>query len=258
MFLHNKTRAQQVKLNTMKSIAASMAHELRIPLRAISASLDGIKKTLPKLIQTYKIAKKGELAIPHFHKGECSSLPELFEIATSETKLSFNIIDILLVKADIFCKDLTICSMQQCIKETLNRYAFDTGDIDLINCRITDFMFRGNQLLMVHVFFNLIKNALYYVKVAGQGRIYIWSDDEKSANKVHFKDTGKGIAKKDLPHVFDNFFSKTTHGTGVGLAFCKMTMERFGGKIVCRSVENEFVEFILFFPKIKTMEKTGV
>ena len=113
----------------------------------------------------------------------------------------------------------------------------------------SDFSFKGDELLMIHLLFNLLKNALYYIKVAGKGDIHIWCDQNEKHNILHFKDTGQGIAKKDLPHIFERFFTKTPHGTGIGLAFCKMVMNSLGGDITCSSHEKEFAEFTLLFPK---------
>lgn len=62
-------------------------------------------------------------------------------------------------------------------------------------------------------------------------------------------DTGKGISKDILPHVFDRFFTRTQHGAGVGLAFCKMVMHSFGGDIRCQSEEGKHTLFSLSFPQ---------
>jgi signal transduction histidine kinase len=71
---------------------------------------------------------------------------------------------------------------------------------------------------------------------------------EPDAKRLIFKDTGKGIASKDLPFVFDRFYTQTPHGTGIGLAFCQDVLKRFGGSIVCDSVEGEYTIFTLSFP----------
>ena len=96
-----------------------------------------------------------------------------------------------------------------------------------------------------------MKNSLYYIKVAGKGEIYIWSEKEQSCNKLYFKDTGKGMTKEMVKQVFDDFFSKTDYGTGIGLSFCKKVIKDMNGKIECSAVEGEYVQFVLTFPKLK-------
>jgi signal transduction histidine kinase len=149
-------------------------------------------------------------------------------------------------------------SIAHCINEALIRYPFDIGEKDLIQWQNKDdFLFRGDELLIIHVLFNLLKNALYYIRVANKGSIFIWLEHGENINTVHFKDTGQGISPKVLPHIFDRFFSRTHHGTGIGLAFCKLVMQSSGGDIVCLSKEGEFTEFILKFlndPSLRTKE----
>ena len=40
---------------------------------------------------------------------------------------------------------------------------------------------------------------------------------------------------------------------GLGLAFCARVMQAVGGSIECHSLEDEFSEFLLYFPKIKRL-----
>ena len=114
-----------------------------------------------------------------------------------------------------------------------------------------DFKFMGDELLMIHIIFNLLKNALYYIADASKGKISIILERGEEVNKLYFKDTGTGISQEILPHIFDHFFSKTENGTGIGLSFCKMAMERINGEISCFSKEGEFTEFLLTFPILK-------
>jgi signal transduction histidine kinase len=54
---------------------------------------------------------------------------------------------------------------------------------------------------------------------------------------VLVRDTGRGITREDLPHVFDLFFTRkpTGEGLGLGLAMCQTVVERHGGVIVVES-----------------------
>lgn len=83
-----------------------------------------------------------------------------------------------------------------------------------------------------------------------KGNIQIWLERGNKYNELHFRDTGQGISADILPKIFDLFFTRTYHGSGIGLALCKTVMRRCGGKIECVSVEKEFTEFTLFFPKL--------
>ncbi len=243
IFARNKEVLSIVKLNTIKSIGASMAHELRTPLSTISLNLSGIKKRLP-LLEGKSAAIDGE---------QKELLNKLCDNAELEARAAFNVIDMLLIKAnatEISRDKFRQCSMTDCIDKALLRYPFDKDERSLLEWRKVDFDFKGDELLMIHVLFNLFKNALYYIKAAGKGRVEIWCETTDGNNVLYFKDTGAGVSARILPNIFNQFFSKTAHGTGVGLYFCDIVMRSFGGDITCRSVEREYTEFTMRFPKL--------
>ncbi|SUW97375.1 two-component sensor histidine kinase [Campylobacter jejuni subsp. doylei] len=82
---------------------------------------------------------------------------------------------------------------------------------------------------------NLISNAIKYNKKGGV--IYIIS-------KVIFlgvADTGCGISKSNLNHIFDRYtrFNTDQGGFGIGLSLVKKVCDDNGIKITCKSVENQ-------------------
>jgi signal transduction histidine kinase len=65
------------------------------------------------------------------------------------------------------------------------------------------------------------------------------------------RDTGPGIAPENLPKLFDNFYtSGKSGGTGLGLAYCKRTMQALDGDIYCQSKLGEHTAFRLSFPDL--------
>lgn len=239
----------------MQLITGAMAHELRTPLRTISSGALGLKKYLPSLIQAYELAKTANLDVFPIPKMHYEALPSVADNIESEANAAFSIIDMLFVKSGMMNLDLTQtekCSISTCIDEALQRYPFAADEKKKVIWSAknsSDFEFTGKKILIIHVIFNLLKNALYYLKVAAKGEIQIWLECGTKYNILHFKDTGTGIAMEILPHIFERFFSHTLHGTGIGLAFCKMVMQNFGGDITCESVAGAFTKFNLKFPK---------
>jgi signal transduction histidine kinase len=142
------------------------------------------------------------------------------------------------------------CSVNNCIEQALQRYPFSEGERQLVHYDAAkNFVFHGNEMLLIHVLFNLIKNALYHIRAANKGLIRIWMTEISNHHQLHFLDTGAGISPQLMPYIFEHFFSKTYHGSGIGLTFCKAVMESFSGAIECYSIEKEYVEFVLKFPK---------
>ena len=105
-----------------------------------------------------------------------------------------------------------------------------------------------------HIFFNLLKNSLYFVKKAGKGEINISLSEDAHYHIIRFYDSGYGIKAEYIDKIFDKFFSRRRYGTGMGLFFCKNAIEAFGGKIACTSKLNEYTEFTIKLVKIQKGE----
>ncbi|MBX9804159.1 MAG: HAMP domain-containing histidine kinase [Alphaproteobacteria bacterium] len=236
----------------MKSLAGTIAHEMRTPFLGIRASVGGIQKFLPPLIEGYHKAKDAQLDINPISEKNLHQLTETPENLTKITQSASMVIDMLLMtlKDDSFTdKNFETCFIGKCVTDMFHDYPLTSEQKALISWKDTpDFSFYGNKLLMKHVLFNLLKNALYYVKAANKGDVSLWTETTSSGNYLYFKDTGKGMPSSMVTHIFDRFYSHTQHGTGIGLAFCKSVMESFGGTILCESKEGEYTTFILKFP----------
>lgn len=125
-----------------------------------------------------------------------------------------------------------ICSITKNLNEVLEQYPFNPGERELITLETAkEFQYNGNSSLTDHILYNLIKNALRAIANAGKGKIIIRLESGKKHNSLIFRDTASGIPKSFLPKVFKLFASQMTAqgGTGVGLAFCKLIMQSYGG-----------------------------
>lgn len=91
---------------------------------------------------------------------------------------------------------------------------------------------------------NIIGNAVKYLS-KDSGEITITLIDELSYIRTEISDTGAGISKKDLPHIFERFYRGDTSrntgkgGSGLGLAIVKQIVEDHGGTISAKSAEGE-------------------
>ncbi|MCR4337646.1 MAG: ATP-binding protein [Candidatus Omnitrophica bacterium] len=71
--------------------------------------------------------------------------------------------------------------------------------------------------------------------------------------EIQISDTGSGIDKKDLPHIFEPFFSKKEKGTGLGLSVTQSIIDDHGGKIRVSSEMGKGTTFKIMLPFRETI-----
>jgi two-component system CAI-1 autoinducer sensor kinase/phosphatase CqsS len=243
----------------MLATASSIAHELRTPLLAIRAGASGLGRYLPSLLETYSIAQQSDLSVPKIRLVHLQSMDGVLSRIEQEAIHSNAIIDMLLANARFtggYSHGATNCSIAQSVRSALERYPFREGERERVLTDLaTDFTFHGSEMLMVHVLFNLLKNALRGMASVDSALISIRIVTGPRTNQLLFRDTGAGIAPDVLPHIFTRFYTSSAGiddasiGTGIGLAFCRDVMRGAGGAIDCKSVEGMFTEFVLTFPR---------
>lgn len=251
-----KTRHQ---LQGMMIVSATIAHELRTPLATIKNSLIGIQQFLPDLITGYAAAQAKHLAIPSINHAQLKLLATVIHRLEHKVDEANNVMDMLLTNINGYANGKvhhTRCSAIQCIQKALAQYPFPAGlhsKVQFIPQLDQNFSFYGQEALIIHVLFNLLKNALYFIQKANRGEICIWLEQKQHHNEIHFKDTAQGVKPEHLPHIFEPFYTRGTNkGTGVGLAFCHTILASCHGHIHCESVYGQYCEFILQFPHPKS------
>ena len=157
--------------------------------------------------------------------------------------------------------DFEIFNAAGCVEEAVARYPFNnSAEKRLLSIGVEeDFSISAPRLMVVRVFFNLIKNGLYSVQRSGKGSVVIRLERAEGRNLISVQDSGAGIPTNVQGQIFERFFT-TIHfgqGAGIGLSFCKMVMEGIEGEIRCESEEGEYTIFRLFFPDVGPMEHSG-
>ncbi len=249
-------KAQNAKIQGMMEIAAGIAHEIRTPLTSIQCATDA-KIYMDRLIEGYNMAEEAGLPVTSIRPSHMEGLKNIFNSIDAEAKESMQIIDMFLGNLKSMVKeantsDYQLCSIKESISIALSRYPFDEQQKNsVVYTDADDFKFYGINLLVQHIIFNLMKNALYYLGEKPDAIINIWHEQGEIDNFLHFKDTGPGISEYDQARIFDFGFSKRKDGSGFGLTYCRTTMQQMGGDIAVRSKLGKYTEFILTFPKIK-------
>lgn len=247
---------EEEKLNGMASVLGSISHELRTPLLSVRASAKGLNQYVPPLVAFYK--KHRSLAVG----AECLPIRQLdmtvpaIERIQGEVQNMNSTIDLLLANAGRVQNKPQLVrtfSVRDLITRTVEWYPFESdkqrGSVSLEIK--SDFQVEANENLMSMVMINLLKNALRAIARARKGEIRITIETTEQGGKVVVRDTGCGIPRSQIAHVFTRFHSYPAHeGTGIGLAFCRETLASWGAKIVCRSEEGVFCELEMQFKSL--------
>ena len=212
------------KVNQVKSLAFSIAHETRNPLAGIKGCCELMKDNLNQLI-------------------------EYIDLIYDSSSQGLAMIDMIMANirdGEVDKSNFTDLSISDVVKKALKQFSYQNQqDRNLVSYDLSeDFVFRGDENMMIFVIYNLLKNALHY-----KAKIEIRTEVKSDGNYLYFKDYGPGIDKDKLELIFESFFtSGKKDGTGLGLPFCKRIMTAFDGEIICKSEVEKGTEFEMKFP----------
>ena len=231
------------KLKAAASLASQVAHECRTPLTGIRFEADGCERLLARLPDS---PVRDKLAASH---------RRVRQHITSAN----SVIDLLLTNVAQHHRGAPTAelhNMSKIVSLALERYSFKPNQREIVRANLDeDFQFRGSDLLMTHVLFNLLKNGLRAIEARDGDNNSLSIDLQRGTdtNSIVVTDTGEGIPPDILNYVFIPFVSaqRPGVGTGLGLSFCRMIIEGAGGTISCRSKVGVGTSFTIDLPVVQ-------
>jgi len=129
------------------------------------------------------------------------------------------------------------------------RYASSFHDIEMIKQYQPGAAVKGNPDELLHVFVNLITNAVHAMEYVG-GTLTIETVLHDGQVDIRISDTGCGIASDKIPEIFEPFFTTKApgKGTGLGLYNVKTIVNKMHGTIAVDSRIDKGTTFTLTFP----------
>lgn len=115
-----------------------------------------------------------------------------------------------------------------------------------------DVLLRGDQLQLHRAILNLISNSVKYTPDNGQVCVELSLQGDEAV--VAVRDTGIGIDKAHLPHLFDRFYrvdearNRQVGGTGLGLSIVRWIIDAHEGRIEVDSTPGKGSTFTVFLP----------
>jgi len=223
-------RTEQVR----RDFIANVSHELRTPLASIKA-----------VIETLETGADEKTAV------------EFLGRANQEIDRLVQLVQELLELSHIESGEVPITREPVQLRDVLDRAvermrpaARRTGVVLHVDVPAALPSILGDADRLERVAVNLVHNALKFTPEGGS--VSVGAAVEDGAVVVRVSDTGLGIAREDLPRVFERFYkvdrARGGAGTGLGLAIVKHTVEAHGGRVDVESAEGAGSTFSFSLP----------
>ncbi|MBD2126620.1 PAS domain S-box protein [Microcoleus sp. ZQ-A2] len=214
-------RANRIK----DEFLAVLSHELRSPLNPILG--------WAKLLQTRQFdegtTKRAIETIERNAKLQSELIEDLLDVSRIlQGKMVLNVCPVNLVSVIEAALETVRLAAQAKGIEIQKVLALDVGQVS------------GDSARLQQVVWNLLSNAVKFTPSGGRVEVRLERDGDYA--QIQVKDTGKGIAREFLPHVFDYFRQEdgaTTRkfgGLGLGLAIVRHLTELHGGTVGAESL----------------------
>jgi len=227
----------QTLVTGIREMSDNIAHDLKSPITRI--------RGISEVTLTTDASEKEYETMAASTIEECDRLLDMINtmLVISKTDAGVNLLD---------TQEIDIASV---VRDACELFQSPAEDKDLkLVCDVPgNFSILGDIRLIQRMIANLLDNAIKYTP--SEGRVNV-SIDAKSEQKVAItvNDTGIGISKEDLPHIFERFYrcdpSRSQAGTGLGLSFARTVARVHGGDIAVTSIPNQGSTFTVTLPGI--------
>ena len=233
--LHDLTPIRQVE-TTRREFVSNVSHELRTPIASIRAMVETLQRGAMEDRQVASdfmerinrdIVRMNDLV---------SELLELSLLESGQMKLDISSIDLIPFLDEIkqeYQAEAEARQIRLSVEEGIHRPRVigDRGKV--------------RQILA-----NLLDNALKATPQSGE--IGLSAEVQNGSTRINIRDTGTGIAREHLPHIFERFYkvdrSRRDGGTGLGLSIVKHLVQAHNGEVWVESGEGEGSTFSFTLP----------
>lgn len=202
-----QSHAQMMKLASLGELSASIAHEIRNPLGAISQASQLLLET----------------------SDETDINKEFYEIIFNQTKRVNNIIEDVLSLSRQEAPNQKVIELKSWLGDFVTQH-YPKALIDIIAPKPLTIYFDPNHLEQIMV--NLMNNALRHtIHLFDGADVTIVISKKSEAVFIDVIDNGEGVPESDIPMLFNPFFTTSKKGTGLGLYLSQSFSEANNAKI---------------------------
>jgi len=223
------------RVNSIFTLAASVAHEIGNPLNSMKIHLELIRRKLEKNSAPEKTAGTLKNSV-----GVC-----LEEISRLDEILK-NFLGAIRPQKPIFAKT----NLLQVVADVLAVQKAELENRD-IRCSVTQAkkeppIVLGDESLLKQLVFNVTKNAMEAMQDGGS--LALTTDSDEAFVYLRIKDSGCGIARDDISKIYEPFFTTKSGGHGLGMMIVMRIMREHGGSVGIDSTPGEGTTVTLQFP----------
>jgi len=224
--LHQIAMARKESLAKLGEMGAMLAHEIRNPL----AGIKGFAQVIAKKPQEQRNSVFAQ------------------NIVTEAVRLE-NLVNDLLAYVASDGPAKACFDLGELIDHTVSLLAPEASDQNVVIEKESPHALRcfGNRDRLEQALLNLGKNALQSMPAGGVLRLTGSAAGHNAI--ICLRDSGHGIAGKDLPKVFEPFFTTRARGTGLGLALCRKIVEEHHGTVELASELNHGTTVTVTLPR---------
>lgn len=235
---YEEKAAKAEKASRMKSLfLANMSHEIRTPLNAIG----GFSRIIAETDSSEERMKFLEI-IESNNSRLMSLINEILDLSRVESG-----------EITVKKEPVNLTTLCDSIKQLFKFRCPDTVRLESYIPTMPITM-NTDENRLTQVFSNLISNALKHTSVGSITYGFdLVDDDQSDVQNISFfvEDTGTGIAPEYIDQIFNTYSSKDAEqqkGYGLGLALCRIIVEKMGGRIDVESTLGKGSKFTFVLP----------
>jgi signal transduction histidine kinase len=224
------------KLMNMEAMAASLGHEVRQPLASIASNGSAARRFLGHVPPNYDEAR---LALERMVRD------------SHRASQVFDNLRALFGRADRVHEPVDVNEMARGVLQALEQELKDREVTAHAELRAELPPVMGHRGQLQEVFVNLVRNAIEAMDSGKNDRRILRvraTCDDDGAVVVDVEDSGPGIDPERLASIFEAFITTKPHGMGLGLAICRMIIERHAGKLTALPAEPSGTIFRVALP----------